>query len=493
MPAAGSRLVPIRLARTIRIDALGDGRVRIVGGEPITMLKVKGEAFPETSRHRGMLPRAGQVLTVPAATAEILYARGLAIPFPPPPRTWPDPHWLARTGVVIPCHNDLDGLRGVLAGLEPLIRSGLRVWVVDDGSSTPIAQDIAEGVVIQRNEQAHGPAAARNQGIAAAEAAGCARVVLLDADTVPRRTEWLGLLAVHLERASVAMVAPRIVAAEPGRGGVKGFETAKSALDMGNQSSFVRPRTAVPYVPSAALLLDLRRIHAALGKGPIFSEDMHVAEDVDLCWRLHSTGVEVVYESEARVAHRHRTGLVQLLRRRMFYGEGAARLAESHREAIVPAIFSARTLVAVAGMWWARPWSVALCAALSSWSLVELNGKVGDRRLAVHLLARGVNSAFWQLASAALRPYFPATVLAVTLVSATGRGAHLRRVVTTAAVLEGLRHWLRQRPSNRLPVNRPVSHVLLHRLDDAAYGFGVWRSALRARSLRALIPELRWQ
>lgn len=471
----------------------------------MALLTVKDEAFPEPSRHHGNLPTAGQVITVPQATADMLYRRGMATPYPEPPRGWPDRTWLARTGAIIPCRDDIDGLRGALDGLAPLIEAGLRVWIIDDGSTTPIAEtlgeatedadagDFGESVVIQRNEESRGPAAARNQGIAAAEAAGCERVVLLDADTVPKRTEWLGLLAVHLQRETVAMVAPRILAAEPGRGGVKGFETAKSALDMGHLPAFVRPRTAVPYVPSVALLLDLPRVRAALGDGPIFSEDMHVAEDVDLCWRLHSAGVEVLYEPDARVAHRHRTELVPLLRRRMYYGEGAARLAEAHREEIVPAIFSARTLVAVAGLWWARPWSVALGAALCGWSLCELEGKVGDRRLAVRLVAKGVDTAFWQLASAALRPYFPATVLAVAAVSATGRGAHLRRVVGTAAVLEGLWHWLRQHPPEKPPLNRPATHVLLHRLDDAAYGLGVWRSALRARSVAALVPEVRWK
>jgi hypothetical protein len=36
-----------------------------------------------------------------------------------------------------------------------------------------------------------------------------------------------------------------------------------------------------------------------------------------------------------------------------------------------------------------------------------------------------------------------------------------------------------------------LGHVILHRLDDLAYGVGVWRSAWAARSVGALRPELK--
>ena len=45
-------------------------------------------------------------------------------------------------------------------------------------------------------------------------------------------------------------------------------------------------------------------------------------------------------------------------------------------------------------------------------------------------------------------------------------------------------------PAGTQPVDEPVGHVLLHRLDDLAYGVGVWRSAVTERSPAALRPEL---
>jgi len=37
----------------------------------------------------------------------------------------------------------------------------------------------------------------------------------------------------------------------------------------------------------------------------------------------------------------------------------------------------------------------------------------------------------------------------------------------------------------------PVRFALARRLDDASYGAGVWWSAIRARSPKALLPDLR--
>lgn len=487
--------VYVRIAEQVTMAELDGHTIRILGGEPRTLLTVKAAAFPPQARHNNQLPAAGHVITLPRATAEILFRRNLATPYPQPPRSWPDPTVLAHVAIVIPCHNDEHGLRAALAGLQPLIDVNVRIIIVDDGSTRPL-HDTFHGygreLTIIRNAAPRGPATARNQGIAVAEEDGRHIVALLDADTVPRRTEWLGLLIAHLNRDSVAMVAPRIIAAQPGHGGVQGFETARSALDMGHFPAFVRPRTSVPYVPSAALVLHLPRIRAALGDGPIFNEDMHVAEDVDLCWRLTSTGVEILYDPDARMAHRHRTQLGPLLARRMFYGQGAAQLARTHTAEIVPAIFSVRMLIAAAGIWWARPWSLLLAAAATAWSYAELAHKIGDNKLARQLTAASVNSAMWQLAAAALRPYAPLTLAAVSAASVLGVGTHLRHTVALAAVLEGLRHWIKQHPPERLPLNTPTSHLLLHRLDDLAYGIGVWRSAITARSLRALVPEIRW-
>lgn len=486
-----ANVAPILDVRT-EVTWLPGGSYRFVGGEPMTMLRLAGTAFSRP-------PLGIGILGISASLAEAFYARGLAHPTPVAfngPNRLDESSDLSHLAIVVPVKDDANGVGALAASLEEIRCRRARLIVVDDGSARPLRPaDLGlseDEVEILRHESPRGPAAARNAGIAAAERHGATEIALLDADTTTVGSAWLAFLRLHFQREPVCAVAPRIVAAEPGTRGVRGFETARSALDMGAHPARVAPRTSVPYVPSAALLLHMPRLRARLGQGPLFDPDMHVAEDVDLCWRLLGAGGEIRYEPAAHVAHAHRLGLGEMLRRRMFYGEGAARLARDHETEIVPAIFSSRALIAAAGLWWFRPWSLALAAAMTAWSAASVHCSLGsDARLTARVIAKSQTSSAWQLASAAVRPYAPATIAALAATSRTRTGRRAAKVVAVAAVAEGVRHWWRQRPAMKRPVNDPLTHVALHRADDLAYGLGVWQSVLAERSPRALIPEIR--
>ena len=489
--ASRANVAPMLDERT-EVTWLPDGSYRFVGGEPMTMLRLAGPAFSRP-------PLGIGILGISASLAEAFYARGLAHPTPVAfngPNRLDETSDLSHLALVVPVKDDAAGVRALAASLAEIRARGARLIVVDDGSARPLRPaelSLAEDEVeILRHERPRGPAAARNAGIDAAESSGATEIALLDADTTASGSAWLAFLRLHFQRDSVCAVAPRIVAAEPGTRGVRGFETARSALDMGARPARVAPRTSVPYVPSAAMLLHMPRLRALIGDGPVFDPDMHIAEDVDLCWRLLGAGGEIRYEPSAHVAHAHRLGLRDMLRRRMFYGEGAARLARDHETEIVPAIFSSRALVAAAGLWWFRPWSLALAAAMTAWSAASVHSSLGsDPRLTAHVVGKSQAGSVWQLASAALRPYAPATIAVLAAMSWTRTGRRGAKVVAVAAVAEGVRHWWRQRPVMKRPVNDPLSHLALHRADDLAYGLGVWRSVFAERSLRALIPEIR--
>ena len=92
-----------------------------------------------------------------------------------------------------------------------------------------------------------------------------------------------------------------------------------------------------------------------------------------------------------------------------------------------------------------------------------------------------------------LRPYWPLTaaVLLATASSDSRVARGLRRRILAAAVADGLWHWWTVREPGRLPVDEPLGHLVLRRLDDLAYGAGVWRSAWDSRSFGALRPEVR--
>ncbi|MCT2140428.1 mycofactocin biosynthesis glycosyltransferase MftF [Dietzia cinnamea] len=480
----------VLLDRRTRILRRG-GVVRVLGGAPVTLIT----PAPSVA---GLLDGGRAVATdtpAGAALARALTDRGMAHPAGPVSADRP----LDGVAVVVPVRDDADGVAALARTLAPELARGVHLVVVDDGSTPPLTVPLSPArapdppVTLLRHAHSRGPAAARNAGTSAAVEAGAEVVVYLDADVLPL-PGWLDILLARLDDPLVAAVAPRVVAAEPGRFWVRGYETARSALDMGPEPARVRPRTRVAYVPSAALAVRPDRLPPAPaggGAGP-FDERMHVAEDVDLCWRIDDAGGRIRYEPAARVAHRHRTGVRALLARRAYYGRGAAPLAARHGADVAPAVAAPWSLAVAVGVWSANPLGtvVALGAVARAWW--RTRALTGDGRAAAELVARGAGASIRQFPEALLRPYWPITAAALALTAGSrgriARALHRRLVVAAAA--EGLWHWWSAREPGRWPVDEPVGHVLLHRLDDLAYGAGVWRSAVTERSPAALRPEL---
>jgi hypothetical protein len=70
---------------------------------------------------------------------------------------------------------------------------------------------------------------------------------------------------------------------------------------------------------------------------------------------------------------------------------------------------------------------------------------------------------------------------------------HFRRVVLVAAVMDGVVDWLRRRDasSDEIEPIGLLTYLLLKRVDDLAYGLGLWWGVVRERNLRALKPQFR--
>ncbi|MGY1754112.1 mycofactocin biosynthesis glycosyltransferase MftF [Blastococcus sp. SYSU D01042] len=438
-----------------------DGGTVLLGGSPLRLLRLSPRAVPLL---------AGDRLTVRDATTAALAARlldaGLA-----------HPDLALATGtedvtVVVPVKDRQVELARLLAALraDPLT-ADLPVVVVDDGSTTPVR---ADGAVVVRHGTARGPSAARNAGL---RAAATPLVAFLDSDCVPR-PGWLAALLPHLADPRLALVAPRITAL-PGSGPLHGYEAVASALDMGPRAAPVRPLTAVAYVPSAALLV--RR--AALGPAGGFDEAMRVAEDVDLVWRLTAAGWRVRYDPAAEVAHEHPVGTRAWLGRRAFYGTGAALLAARHGGLVSPLVVApdvaAATLLAVGGGRPARLAALGLLAARAV-RLSRRLARPGERPplgLAAVLTARAAGVTARTTARALTRHHWPPAVVAALL------SRRARRVLGAVALADGVLAWWPHR--GRVG---PVRHLAGRRLDDLAYGTGLWAGAVRARSARALLP-----
>ena len=453
----------VEIDRTTR--RLDHGAV-LLGGSPPRLLR--------------LAPLARQLLAGPrlqvadrrtAGLARTLLDAGVAHPRPTAGPT------AAEVTVVVPVCDNPAGLAALLGAVGAVGA----VVVVDDGSRTPVTAP--DGVRVLRHERSRGPAAARNTGLAAATSD---YVAFLDSDVHPG-PGWLEPLLAHLGDPAVALVAPRIVAdAEVGRTWVGRYETVRSSLDLGRREAPVVPRSRVAYVPSAALLVR-RSALAALPSWPGFDESMRVAEDVDLCWRLHAEGWRLRYEPASTVGHAHRTDVRRWLGRKAFYGTGAAALAWRHPGLVPPVALAPWTAVACGLALTATAPGLAAAVAISVVATARLSRALPQLehpvRTAAGLAPQGLAGAGRQLASAAWRHWWP---LSAVLAVASPRA---RWTILALGVAEGVADWaVHARGEHGLG---PVRHTLLKRADDLAYGTGLWVGAWRHRSTAALRPHLR--
>jgi mycofactocin system glycosyltransferase len=404
-----------------------------------------------------------------AKLARRLLDAGIAHPVAEPASAIPP---ASDVTVVVPVKDRVDGLARLLAALPAGLGATI---VVDDGSADAAAiRAVAEraGARLLRHEVAKGPAAARNAGLAAARTP---LVAFLDSDVVPQ-PGWLEPLLARFADPAVALVAPRVVALG-GDGWLGGYESVRSSLDQGPDPALVVPKSRVAYVPSAALVV--RR--DAVGAG--FDERMHVAEDVDLVLRLHEAGLRLRYEPASRVAHEHRTNPRDWWLRKAFYGTGAAPLSLRHPGQVPPMVLNTWSAAVSLLLLRGRPWSVVAALAVLAGATEQLARKLPvrePRRTAARLIGLGALGTVQQTADAVTRHYWP-IALAAALVS-----RRARRTVALIALAEGVVDWWRKRDAPGRP--GLLGYLVARRLDDLAYGGGLWWGAIRHRTVAPLRP-----
>ena len=453
----------VRLGKEVHAT---DGGRTLFGGSPVRLLYLRPRAE--------QLLTSGQVVVgdaASAALARLLLDRGLAVPVAVAGLAGvPRP---ADVTVVVPVKDRPLGLGRLLAALPP----DVQVIVVDDGSAdaAAIATVVAKtGARLLRHAQCRGPAAARNTGLRAVRTP---LVAFLDSDVVPR-DRWLERLLAHFADPAVGIVAPRIAALETDQHGmIARYEAARSSLDLGPTPALVAPRGRVAYVPSACLV---GRVDA-FGGG--FDESLHVAEDVDLIWRTIECGWRVRYEPSAIVDHAHRVDVGQWLSRKAFYGTGAAPLAQRHQGAVAPVVISPWTAAVAAAVFSQRRGSLPLAAAITAGATWRLSRRLTHSehpiRAAAVLAPYGVTAALWQTGAALTRHWWPVAAIAAVF------SRRMRRALIAAAVVDGLADWRRIRPDLD-----PARYILARRLDDLAYGAGLWCGAVRHRTTAPLAPDI---
>jgi mycofactocin system glycosyltransferase len=366
-------------------------------------------------------------------------------------------------------------LHRTLQALAPL-----HCIVVDDASDDPaatarVARD--HGAVLVRLATNVGPAAARNVGLSRVSTP---YVAFVDSDIDVRAVDLLRLTR-HFADPAVVLVAPRVegqVQSSAPRWFEK-YDALRSSLSLGTTAAHVRPGSTVGWLPSACLV---GRTSSLAGG---FDAGLRVGEDVDLVWRLVAGGTSVRYDPTVEARHDVRATVRSWLGRKFAYGTSGGVLAARHGKAVAPAVLSPVYAAAGAALLLRRRWSLPVAAFAVLHGTRQVRGSLpetnGQTLLAGRIASRGLGSAVRQESGLLLRHWWPATALLAL------RSQTVRRGLGTALAIDCLLAVSEQRRRGRAV---PLGTLLLgRRLDDLAYGAGLWWGAWEVRSPGGLLPR----
>jgi mycofactocin system glycosyltransferase len=451
---------------------LDDGR-SLLGGNPTRLIRLAPRARPLlTGRTVYVRDAASAVLADCLLESGLAHPAVHALPCHPGRRDGDDP----SCTYVIPVRDRAHQL----ARLLDSVPSGSPVIVVDDASRRP---DLINAVAARHH--AHmvalpvnlGPAGARNAGLRHVSTPYVAFIdsdIVLTAETVPT-------LLRHFADPQVAMAVPRItgLATTEAPGWLGRYESTRSSLDLGAHPAAVRPGTPVSWAPSACMVARVDILTETGG----FDERMRVGEDVDLCWRLVRDGWRIRYEPSVEAAHEHRAHMGDWFARKAVYGTGAHPLAQRHPQNIAPVVLAPWSTALVLALFAQRRWSLPVAGTAWAVATARIARKLKDTdhpvRHATRLTADGTVSAVAQGSALLTRHWWPLTVIGCLA------SRRMRRATVLAAITDIALEY--RRGTTRLD---PIRYGIARRLDDLAYGAGVWISALKGRSTAALRPRM---
>jgi len=458
---------PIGFGARLRPDLLRNDDGLLVGGSPLRALRL-------SPRARACLD-GDRVVVRDRASAEVaarLLDGNLADPEPHGLEVGPE-----ELTVVVPVRDRPGQLERCLAALAPL-----PCLVVDDASRdrAAVAEVVARhGATLLPLDHNLGPAGARNAGLARVRTP---YVAFVDSDVEVTSAVLLGL-ARHFADEQVALVGPAVrgISRSVRPRWFERYDVLASSLDLGDVGAAVRPGSRVGWLPSACLVGRTDVVRSVGG----FDGRMRVGEDVDLVWRLAASGAMVRYDPTRVAGHDTRATIGGWLGRKFVYGTGGAALAARHGDATAPAVLSVTTAVGAAALLLRRRWSVPVAALATAVSVRALRGTLPSSPrcgvpLSVDVAVRGLGWGVRQESELLVRHWWPAAALAC-LVSRSARHAVATALVVDAVV-----------GARRLPlssVSELPTALVADRLDDLAYGAGLWVGAARARSLRCLRPR----
>ena len=448
----------------LRADLIqADGGSVLVGGSPARASRLSEQA-------RRMVSSGRLTVTDPASAelARRLLEGNLADPML---EGFPQPD--GDLTVVVPVRDRPEQLARCLEAL-----GGLPVIIVDDASREPAAvRAVAtrSSASLIRLESNVGPAGARNVGL---ERVTTPLVAFVDSDVVIEAAA-LARLARHCADPGVVLVGPRVRGAirTPRRRWFQRYDEVASSLDLGSASGQVRPGAALGWLPSACLVGRVSLIRALDG----FAPDLRVAEDVDLVWRAVDAGLAVRYEPAECALHDVRQTIGGWASRKFLYGTGGGELGLRHGNKIAPAALSISFGLAAAALLQRRWWSIPAAGIATLPSIASLRAHLpvqqGATGIAVRMSVRGLGWGVRQESTLLLRHWWPVGLLAGAM------SRHVRRALMSAALVD-LCVFYREQGG----VDAPTA-LVARRVDDIAYGAGLWWGAWRHRDLYCLMPR----
>jgi len=236
------------------------------------------------------------------------------------------PEVYPSVSIIIPVRNRPLEIRACLSSLAKLNYPSekIEIIVVDDCSSDSTPAVIGEFPVTLLRLKKHRQASfCRN---VAARHAKNEILAFIDSDC-EADPDWLLDLTPTFREETVAAVGGMIDSFYA-ENQLDQYEKVQSSLMISSWYKRSSELDRFFYVPSCNFLIR-KNCFIELGG---FKNDLHVGEDVDLCWRLQNSGLQVDYRPVGTIFHKHRNRLKAFCRRRFEYGTSEPQLQKLHKD-----------------------------------------------------------------------------------------------------------------------------------------------------------------
>jgi len=263
------------------------------------------------------------------------------------------------------------------------------------------------------------------------------------------------------------------------------YEKVQSSLTISSWYKRSNELDRFFYVPSCNFLVR-RDCFKALGG---FKNDLHVGEDVDLCWRIQNSGHQVDYRPVGTIFHKHRNRLQAFCHRRFDYGTSEPQLQKRHKDRRKRMVFpplptffwlAVACLFFSGNMSWLLPAvSLPLLSSLSIWRKIRgANGHIGYPQVVLAVL-RSYCAWLYHLCAFVSRYYILFGLLFIIF------SPFFFYAVVVMHLIACFGQYIVKKPRLSFPV-----FFFYFSLEQISYQAGVWWSCMQHNHFGAIFPKL---